>query len=639
MSRQKPAWHFKELRPGDTVREPIHGEYFANEAISDSAEALVRESIQNTLDARANGQTPEVRIYLSCLKSLSREVNTFLEELWPHIHAGGNGLREPPQQTGDLHYLVYEDFGTTGLEGDPAQWRKEKDKNHFFNFFRAEGHSDKSETDRGRWGVGKTVFPRSSRASTFWALTVRASDGKRLLMGRAILKSHKVKGQDYSPDGYFGVLGNDGLVLPVDDGQVLDSFCQLFNLQRKSEPGLSVVIPWYHPNDLRFDAIVRAVIRGYFWPIMKGELKVDIKDSERSNMLDRETLEQVLEQDQQLKKDLGPVIKLAQWANGSAMQAIKELNRPSEKGALRWTADLIPEEVAVEIRTRLQTGEMIAVRVPMPVREKKKSVEWSFFDMFLVRDGTEGRGRPVFVREGIIIPDVRCRTTRGVRALVVVEDKPLATMLGDAENPSHTQWQKECSNYKGKYLFGPSNIEFVSNAVAEIVRLVTETEKEADPAVLIDLFSLPAEPNKPGAVKAKAKKPKQEKGKGPPEKMDLLEPKPRPFTIERIAGGFRIRSGHEKARTPATLEVHVAYDVRLGNPLKKYHKADFDLESNFITLEELHGIEVVERKDNKLVLKVLENDFRLSVKGFDSNRDLYVKVLAREENNNADQPT
>src|SRR5206468_4761580 len=125
-----------------------------------------------------------------------------------------------------------------------------------------------------------------------------------------------------------------------------------------------------------------------------------------------------------------------------------------------------------------QAGEKVSVRVPMPVREKKKAVRWSFFDVFLVRDGTEGRGRPVFVREGIIIPDVRGRTTRGIRALVVVEDRPLATLLGDAENPSHTQWQKECSNYRDKYLFGASNLDFVSNSVAEIVRIATEKEEK-----------------------------------------------------------------------------------------------------------------------------------------------------------------
>jgi hypothetical protein len=188
-------WHYQRQRPGDTTREPIQGEFFATEAISNSAEALVREGIQNSLDARRNGQGVQVRIRLSGPAGAvsSADIAPFMEGGWPHLLAPRNGLRDLPPADSPCPYLTFEDFGTTGLEGDPAQWHKvEGQKNGFFTFFRAEGHSDKSELDRGRWGVGKTVFPRSSRCSTFWGLTVRASDGKGLLMGRAILQSHYI---------------------------------------------------------------------------------------------------------------------------------------------------------------------------------------------------------------------------------------------------------------------------------------------------------------------------------------------------------------------------------------------------------------------------------------------------------------
>lgn len=638
-----PKWFFKKHRPGDTTREPIQGEFFANEAISNSAEALVREGVQNTLDANPNGQPADVRIRLSGAEGAlaAEKIAPYVDGVWPHLQAKQNGLHEPPASATPCLYLLFEDFGTTGLEGNPGQWRKEAGlKNGFFNFFRAEGHSDKEETDRGRWGVGKTVFPRASRVSTFWGLTVRASDKKRLLMGRTILKSHQVGEDLFVPDGYFGNGEEEKLTLPVDDAEFIGKFCEVFGLQRKEEPGLSLVIPWYDPEDLTLDALLQAVVYGYFYPILTGELNVSVTGTDgRTHQLTAATLlSAVRARGGELAEGMAPVIELAIWTRDTGKSEIKTLRRPPEGGALRWSPDLMPDELVVEIRKKLQAGEKIPVRVPMPVREKKKAVSWSFFDVFLVRDGTEGRGRPVFVREGIIIPDVRGRTTRGIRALVVVEDKPLATMLGDAENPSHTQWQKECSNYKEKYLFGPSNIEFVSNAVAEIVRLVTETEQEADPAVLIDLFSLPAEPETPGTVKTKAKKPKPDEGKGPTDDKDLPERKPRSFRVQKISGGFRITRGEEGAPTPAMLDIRVAYDVRRGNPIRKYDKVDFDLNRSPIRLGDQDGIEVVSRGLNSMLLKVLKHDFRVSVTGFDENRDLYVKVLAREEETDADQP-
>jgi len=60
-----PGWYFKPLRPGDTSREPIQSEFFSTEAISNSADALVREGIRNSLDARRNGQGVRVSIRIS----------------------------------------------------------------------------------------------------------------------------------------------------------------------------------------------------------------------------------------------------------------------------------------------------------------------------------------------------------------------------------------------------------------------------------------------------------------------------------------------------------------------------------------------------------------------------------------------
>lgn len=59
-----PQWHFIKPKPGDKNREPILGEFFATEAITNPAEALVREGDQNSLDAGLDGLV-RVRIYIS----------------------------------------------------------------------------------------------------------------------------------------------------------------------------------------------------------------------------------------------------------------------------------------------------------------------------------------------------------------------------------------------------------------------------------------------------------------------------------------------------------------------------------------------------------------------------------------------
>ena len=51
-----------------------------------------------------------------------------------------------------------------------------------------------------------------------------------------------------------------------------------------------------------------------------------------------------------------------------------------------------------------------------------------------------------------------------LRTLVI-----LGMLLGDAENPAHTEWQSKGENFRGKYTFGASVLDFVTRVVANFV--------------------------------------------------------------------------------------------------------------------------------------------------------------------------
>lgn len=646
-------------RPGETTREPIQGEFFATEAINNTAAALVREGNQNTMDAARDGEKTRVRIYLSGTgdkAATPEKMAPYLTGVWAHYRAKQNGLREVPAQTECCPFLVFEDFGTTGLCGDPLQWhKKEGVKNGFFTFFRAEGQSDKEEGDRGRWGVGKFVFPRASRVSSFLAVTVRHDDKRRLLMGRAILKTHAIDDKRYVADGYFGELkdipGGGQLVAPVEDvkadektgtkadTKTIDKFCADFGLKRGDEPGLSIVVPWYDTEITQL-AVLRAVIEDYFYPILCGDLEVTVEGPDGTTVLTAASLIGELEKlNGDLAAGMVPLINLAAWVRSLKPGEAAVLNRMPETGPPKWTPALFPEDAAAGLRERYHKGEKIAVLVPFCVRPKGGEKKWSHFDVALERDGTEVRERPVFVREGIIISDIRSPYSRGVRSLVISDDGPLATLLGDSENPAHTQWQRDGSNYKGKYTYPTENLSFVINSVSEIIRFITEADKEADKSILVDVFSLPAEPDDTDAVSTKVKKDQGAKpGKKTPPTGDPPKPAPKRFRVEKVKGGFSVRPGDPEAQTPKQLDIHVAYSIRSGNPLRKWHKADFELDKAPITLgSDVKGITILSRSGNEIRAEVTETDFLLSVTGFDENRDLFVKVTVPQEESDGDQ--
>jgi hypothetical protein len=57
----KPQWRFRAMQPGEMNVDPIEGEFFTTEALRSVTDALVRESIQNSLDASAGGDPVTVR--------------------------------------------------------------------------------------------------------------------------------------------------------------------------------------------------------------------------------------------------------------------------------------------------------------------------------------------------------------------------------------------------------------------------------------------------------------------------------------------------------------------------------------------------------------------------------------------------
>lgn len=619
-------WDFKTWSRGDKVRDPIQGEFFSTDAIKNPAEAFVREAVQNSLDA-CTTKPVRVRFYISGQEgAVSAERMAFyMNGLWQHLAADGNGLRDIPARTDTCPFLVCEDFSTKGLEGDPGQSQEiPGQKNHFYYFFRTEGKSAKSDQQRGRWGIGKYVFPRSSRINSFLAVTVRA-DKRRLFMGQAVLKSHLIDGNYYKPDGSLG-MDDDGLPMPLEDPQLIDDFCSDFKLQRADQPGLSVVVPWYD-SEIEFKHLVAASARDYFYAILNGDLVVDVESPKETITLSSATLETTLAAtDPALAQELVPTLELTKWAIALTPSSMNAISVPEPKNSYKWEDVQLPRELIAALRPRLHAGDRLAFRTHMGVATKDSAPEPAFFDIYMVRDDADEDGRPVFIRDGIIISDVRpTRRNRGTRALVIIKDSPLATLLGDSENPAHTQWQHDSSHFKGKYKYGKSYITFVTGAVAAIQQAIVGNEQEVDPTLLIDFFNLPS-----GGEGRKDKGPgKKDKDKDPPPPPPPPPPPtPSGFRINRVKGGFSVTPGDPAARLPAQIELRAAYDVRRGNPMAKYRAADFRLDEPPIKIE-WKGLDIVEREENRVLVTIQSNDFSLTVSGFDENRDLVVRGVVK----------
>lgn len=66
--------------------------------------------------------------------------------------------------------------------------------------------------------------------------------------------------------------------------------------------------------------------------------------------------------------------------------------------------------------------------------------------------------------------------------------------------------------------------------------------------------------------------------------------------------------------------------VRRGNPFKKYEEHDFRLDQKPVIFDRLTGLSIISRANNRVRFQVEKPEFALTMRGFDTNRDLVVDV-------------
>ncbi len=634
-------WRFREMARGEPNVDPVQAAFFSVNSIDSITDALVRETIQNSLDAAADGNV-RVRFALQEMPFSDEIRHRYFADLFPHLGAVVDDNLSVPEEPDTLELLVIEDFGTRGLQGDPAQDDDAHDaaapRNDFYYFWRNVGRSNKTEDERGRWGLGKIVFPIASGISSFFGLTRRRDDGETILLGQSVLKIHHAGDRKCCPYGYYGNFENDDFALPA-SGSDVETFSRDFGLSRTDEFGFSVVVPFPRTGTagINQERLKCSVIQQFFYPIIKGELTVEIVADGNTLLLTDETIDKQLES---VTGDLGGrsiesmkmLFDLSRWS--CDQQEEDHIVLPDTESMLaaspRWSSMELPSDHVDRLQETFEKGERIAIRIPIKVHRKGQDGHpiRSWFSVYLQRDDDAAHNEEFFIRRGITITEARSFLDSGVRGLMIIEDKHLSSLLGDAENPAHTDWQQRSPKFSAKYVHGPSCVGFVKKSLHELIRKLSPAPEKREVDLLRDLFYVEKEDLDADPVKAKG--PSKKQGTGNAELIDPIDPGPPPMIqLTRLTGGFKILPHKRAEAPPVSINVRVAYETRRGSPFKKYDPLDFRLDTPPIEVRGTGLSEPPESLDkNYLEFKVDDPQFELVVLGFDTERDLAIRANA-----------
>ena len=651
-------WIFSRWHKNDALRGNREDSQLREEQTADGESAisstLVREILQNSLDAHAR-QNPRgpIRVRIAIHDADEAPASSQLRRYFRRFAAIANTpeLNVPFTSNGvpriPCRFLVAEDFGTCGLEGEVSllEPRGNASEEGFFWFWRNIERSGKTHEQLGSFGIGKSVYQMASALRCMMGLTLRESDGRRYLMGQARLPGpHTYHGIKYHPEGWWcreaDAEEDEFLPLPVEDANELDQFSQDWKLTRKDEPGLSIVSP-YVPENLTSRPLLQAVCVSFFIPILQGRLEVEIADRPNGSvLLDRVHIEEVCQRETwdgsvRTKRHIPPPIAFAKNCVNQEIP-MRETNLVGVRKVPHWDQSsddpVFPEETLELLRRDFADQKAIGVRVRMGIPRKGTPLCQGTFDIWLLPTGFHEQTGSYYVREFMTIVKMGgCTKKQGLHALVYVPPGPLAQLLAATEGPAHEDWDtsstksdlKQWTAWKGR-------VQFVQNAVKGLTELLKVPVTAPNRELLGDFFSI-------RRSRTTRRKSRSERTVSAQHGSVRPEAEHKWFRISSYqkgdAVGFQVTRDFEVARPSNTdLEIAVAYDILNGDPLEEWSPLDFQILTKGNASDLSYGGRnasirpPLESRGNVVILCRIQEDFEFHLCGFDVYRDLFVQV-------------
>ena len=287
MDRYK--WVFRE-NGGTGNADNIAGKLFLNDYAP-----LVRESIQNSLDA-ARSKTDPVKVVYRFGKIAVSERSSFMElEKWvdggmkkfpnenSRTYKNLRNIKETLykiKQSGVIHYLEVSDENTIGM--DYSSDKHKQSGTRFYSFAKSVGNSSKlTATSAGSHGVGKVVFMKRSKINTIFVSSKSEDDGAEYFEGISELCTSLIGDSEYEYRGYFCI---DESQEPTTDHNLIP---ELF---RRHAFGTSVYVMGVTDDEgeqkKHMREIEKAVVDNFWLSVLHGKLTVQIGDT----IIDKETV-------------------------------------------------------------------------------------------------------------------------------------------------------------------------------------------------------------------------------------------------------------------------------------------------------------------------------------------------------------
>lgn len=627
-------WQFRPLNPNDNSGTSTAEDNFAQEERT-NVDILVRESIQNPLDARSSEEAVAIHFHWLFSRtdaSLSRDL---LAAEWRQ-HLSYAGMAIPEVSGNGIPFLAIEDFGTSGLCGTYNDSDKDGPGENWNAFWFREGEGVKPTKANGGAGQGKLTLYLASQVRTLIALTERISDNQLLVAGGCRFgRNYQVKGQRFAREARWGNTADPNVLsTPIHDSAALAKYEEDLGLSRANKCGTSFLIPFPDP-DITAQSIRAALLNEFYFPILRNRLTVTLGTEEISSSTIAGLAEahpDELRTPPRYRRFLASIAERA--TNSSATDAA--VNEAWEKET-KLAPEVFDFEQLERLRTKFETGEIVEVRFPVRITTVAHGEKTGQLRVFLQLVEEAAEAHELFIRQDLAIDKEkslsRARRLVPTMALTLIDDSELSQFLSAAEEPTHREWNARRPRLENAYRRAPLTLRSVRNAAARLVELLAPPAAKDSSALASFFPDYSADPTpKTGAAKKKTSP------TGPTTSVaNPPAPRPRKVDLRALDDGAMVKADAARiseSDLPIHCRLEVAYATEFGNPYHQWDAADFYLtEKSEITMD---GVGDVSFEGNKVTFVITAPNGWLVLAGFDTNRQLEARLTYQESTDAGD---
>jgi hypothetical protein len=617
-------WHWERAYGTTSVNvKEAFAELFNTDQFS-NVDTLVRESVQNILDAELNSEKPvEVDF------SFGESNDPFIGEFFSSLKEFRNNCPNVPYADfSSVKWLVIKDSNTTGLKGEING----RNNSNFWKYWMNFGSGSKVSGNLGRHGVGRVSIILGSKAHTIIGATLREGEHKPILSGISLLDCTNYDGKERSSTS---LLVDDFLdqedIYKLHGADKVDAILNAFGISFDG-PGLALIV--VSPRDeITPDRIKAAIIEHFASAIIKGTLKASCNGDEINKDNIVVTARSLSEnfQIRNMKEDYESYLALiADLHDEDKSKFSVNFDYPK-----RIKDHDFSEDELLNFRETLSKNGKILFdfNFNLEVKNEEGSTvdQKCTFKVGFSHPSVPTKGVETYHRRGMAIPNGPFANDQRVgdgsyTAVITAADRELANLLNICEGKAHLHWSSSthvCEELDKSYANGMKVRNMCALSLKDIYGILNESSSEPDQNFWQNFFSAPLE-HDPSSDEDEDEDPYDDPDE-PPE--EPLEQRSHLYSHSQTKTGFVIEGNPDFDFEGQVLSfrVCVAYETEGKDPFAFWDADDFDLQAQH-KMTNFQNCITSWRSGNEFDVTVNRPDFKLTVEGFDTNREVAVKI-------------